>query len=164
LFLTGAIYQAMVGHARSAAPNEACGIVAGMKEKVLKFYPASNREASPTHYLLEPAEQFEIFREVEERGWGLLGIFHSHPEASAFPSQQDIEMAYYPDLIHLIVSLRKGPPELRGFWIRGGKVVEEEIQIGPETEGENSTCDNPKRVADHKALLRKDRLAMTDCN
>ena len=83
----------MIERTRSALPNEACGILVGIKEEMLKFYPAANREASRSHYFLGPSEQLEIFREVEERGWELLGIFHSHLDTPAYPSQQDIDMA-----------------------------------------------------------------------
>jgi proteasome lid subunit RPN8/RPN11 len=82
----------------------------------------------------------EIFREVKERGWELSGIFHSHLDTPAYPSQQDIDMACYPDVVHLIASPCEGSsPMVGGFSVRDAEVVEEEIQMGSEGEGENLT-------------------------
>jgi len=75
----------MIERARSALPNEACGILVGIKEEMLKFYPAANREASRSHYFLGPSEQLEIFREVEERGWELLGDLSFPPRYAGLP-------------------------------------------------------------------------------
>jgi proteasome lid subunit RPN8/RPN11 len=124
------IFQAMVEHARAALPNEACGILAGREGMALKVYPATNRDASPIHYQLEPTEQLRIFQEMEEKGWEFAGIYHSHVKAEAKPSREDIEIAYYPEALYLILSLRdQKNPVLRGFWIRDGAVEEEEIQL-----------------------------------
>ena len=122
------IFQAMVEHTRTSLPNEACGILARHRGKAVKIYPASNRDASPIHYQLEPSEQFQTFQEIEEKRWE-LGIYHSHVKAKAYPSREDIESAYYPEALYLILSLRDGNhPVLRGFWIRDGVVKEEKIQ------------------------------------
>jgi len=123
------IFRAMVEHARTALPNEACGILARHRGQAMKFYPASNRDASPIHYQLEPTEQFRTFQEIEEKGWE-LGIYHSHVKAEAKPSREDIEIAYYPEALYLILSLRdEKNPVLRGFWIRERVVEEEDIQL-----------------------------------
>jgi proteasome lid subunit RPN8/RPN11 len=130
LLLPGKFHQAMIAHARTTFPNEACGILAGTEEKLEEIYRASNQEASPVHYLLDPTEQFRIFQEIEERGWRMRGIYHSHVKAAAFPSREDIEMAFYPDVLYLILSLRDWQhPELRGFWIQGGEVQEEGVEV-----------------------------------
>ena len=120
----------MLEHARAASPDDACGILAGTGNRVERFYPTANREASPVHYRVDPVEQFRILRELEGYGWRVVGIFHSHPEESARPSPEDIAMAYYPDACYLILSLGDpNQPELRGFWIREGEVDEEEIHL-----------------------------------
>jgi len=130
------MYQAMIEHARSAYPNEACGILGGTGSEVEWIYRTTNREASPIRYRLDPSEQLRIFREMEERGWRMLAIYHSHVSAAAYPSREDIEMAYYPDTLYLILSLRDwNHPELRGFWIREGRVEEEDVNLLPESKG-----------------------------
>lgn len=137
------IYLVMIEQARSAFPNEACGILGGLPARVEQIYPATNREASPVHFLLEPIEQLRIFQDMEEKGWQMLGTYHSHIKAAPYPSCEDIEMAHYPESLHLILSLRDWDhPEVGGFWIREGKVTEEGIEItsqgGEERSGNES--------------------------
>jgi [CysO sulfur-carrier protein]-S-L-cysteine hydrolase len=129
VFLSQEIFQAMVNQAQSALPNEVCGILAIHRDKVMKIYPVTNRDASPIHFQLEPLEQFHIFQEMEREGWKRMGIYHSHGEAKAYPSAEDIGNAHDPEALHFIFSLRdRNRPELRSFWIRDGKVEEEEIE------------------------------------
>jgi len=65
----------------------------------------------------------------------MVGIFHSHVGGPAFPSLEDIQLAYDPDVLHLILSLQdRNHPQLRGFWIREGKVQEEPIHFLAEGE------------------------------
>jgi len=132
------IYRAMIDHARSALPHEACGILAGKGGEAQRIYLTSNREASPFRFRIDPAEQFRILREMEAQGSRMVGIFHSHIEGPAFPSREDIELAYYPDVLYLILSLRDpNHPELRAFWIREGEIKEEAIHLlAEEKEGE----------------------------
>src|SRR5918994_277879 len=52
----------------------------------------------------------------------------SSTKRAAEPSQTDINLAEYPDWLYLIVSL-DGEPTVRGWWIRDGKVAEEELEL-----------------------------------
>ena len=123
----------MVKQALEEAPNEACGLIAGKNGVPVKLYPTTNSEASPTRYLIEPREQLDIMLEMEQNGWDLLAIYHSHIGHPPTPSHRDIKMAYYHDAVYLIVSVRdKEMPELKAFHIAEGKVAEEELRIaGP---------------------------------
>jgi len=129
VFLSKEIVETLVDHARAVFPNEACGMLALLQGRAVKIYPGSNRDASPIHYQLDPVEQFHIFQEIEEKGWK-IGIYHSHTQAKAKPSREDVERAYYPEALYFIISLRNwDDPELRSFWICEGKVKEEEIVL-----------------------------------
>ncbi|MDH7499086.1 MAG: M67 family metallopeptidase [candidate division NC10 bacterium] len=129
------IYRAMIGHARTAFPHEACGILAGREGQVERFYPTGNREASPVRFRVDPSEQLQVLRAIEELGWSMVGIFHSHVGGPAFPSPEDIQLAYDPDVLYVILSLQdQDHPQLRGFWIREGKVQEEPIHLLAEAE------------------------------
>jgi len=75
----------MIYHARQDAPNEACGILAGKNDRVLRLYRARNAEKSPAAYRLFPDEQYRIFKDIEDRGLEIIGIYHSHP--SSLPGQ-----------------------------------------------------------------------------
>ena len=126
------IYDEMLEHAREEAPNECCGILGGRDDEATTLYRATNAERSPLRYTLDPNDLFRItFREIPERNEDMLAIYHSHTASPAYPSQTDINLATYPDLVYLILSL--APPEgeepLRGFRIDDGDVSEVELAV-----------------------------------
>ncbi|MEK6277526.1 MAG: M67 family metallopeptidase [Actinomycetota bacterium] len=120
----------MVAHAREDAPNECCGMIGGSDGEAVTVYRARNAEASPLRYSLDAQDQFRVMKEMEERGEELLGIYHSHTASPAYPSQTDVNLATYPDAVYVIVSLgNSDQPDVRGFWIRNGKIDESELDI-----------------------------------
>ena len=44
----------MIAHAKEDAPNECCGIIAGVDGRATKLYRAINAEATPYRYSVEP--------------------------------------------------------------------------------------------------------------
>jgi proteasome lid subunit RPN8/RPN11 len=130
LHLTAEQREEAVAHAQAEAPREACGLLAGTAGQVQKLYRLSNSEQSPVSYRLDPLEQLRAFEDMEAQGWELLAIYHSHPASPAYPSPRDVELAYYPDAVYVIVSLLDpARPVLRGFRIVEGRVSEEEIAV-----------------------------------
>jgi len=120
----------IVAHAREEAPNECCGIVASTDGAAVKVFRATNAEASPVRYSLDPREQYEITKEIETRGWELGAIYHSHTRSPAYPSQTDVNLAFYPDALYVIVSLAgENAPDLRAFKIAGEQI--EEVPLEP---------------------------------
>ena len=112
------IYEEMLAHAREEAPNECCGIIGGKDGEASTLYRATNAEASPLRYTLDP-----------ERDEEMLAIYHSHTASPAYPSQTDINLATYPDAVYLILSLADGEEPLRGFRIADGQVTEVDLII-----------------------------------
>ena len=128
VYIPRALVDQMVQHALAQRPNEACGMVAGLGNRATKVYPATNSEASPVRYLMEPRDQLRIMRDIEDHDWDLLGIFHSHTHTAAYPSQTDVSLAYYPDALYIIVSLADAAnPVVRAFHIVDGQIREEPI-------------------------------------
>ena len=126
-----ALVDEIVAHAQQDLPNECCGIVATSNGQAVKVYRATNAEASPFRYSLDPREQYEITMEIEEQGQDLGAIYHSHTKSPAYPSQTDINLAFYPDALYLIVSLADpGRPDLKAFRIVDGKIDEAELTVG----------------------------------
>ena len=112
----------LIEHAREGVPIECCGLLAGHITDGVGFattrYPIENELASPTDYLTEPRGMFLAFRSMRERGTELLAIYHSHPASAPIPSRRDIERNTYGEtVVHLIVSLANGEPEVRGWWL-----------------------------------------------
>lgn len=121
----------MVAHARAEMPHECCGILAGVEGKVLKLYRTTNAEHSPFRYNIEPMELLAIYQEIEEMGWKLLGIYHSHTHTEAYPSPVDKKYAYMPESLYFIVSL--SDPDravVRAFRIFQGEITDVELRIG----------------------------------
>jgi [CysO sulfur-carrier protein]-S-L-cysteine hydrolase len=125
-------YDTLVAHARAEYPNEACALLAGPQPpgRVEKAFTLPNAEASPTFYVVEPRAQLRAMTEMDERGWDLVGIFHSHTFTEAYPSRTDVELAAYPDATYLILSLADpDAPVLRGFHIRDHQVSELPVRV-----------------------------------
>ena len=122
------IYEEMVSHARKAFPLECCGLLAGKDGKITRHYPMTNTDQSKISYLMDPREQFQVFKEIRGLGIDLLGIYHSHPKHPAYPSQTDVRLAFYPDATYYILSIQdqEQDPEMRGF-----RIVQEVIEEVP---------------------------------
>lgn len=122
----------IVSHARDELPNECCGIVAGEDGQATHVYRARNAAASPLRYEIDPHELLKIWNDINDRGWVLEAIYHSHTKSPATPSQTDINLARnWPEAIYLIVSLADPQePDFRGFRIVDGNVDDAELSIG----------------------------------
>jgi proteasome lid subunit RPN8/RPN11 len=120
----------MVDHARREFPNEACGLLAAENGAAVHFYPIRNAEASPVHYRMDPQEQLRAMLDMDDRGWDLGAIVHSHTHTRAYPSQTDVGLAFYPDSLYLIVSIAdQSAPEVRAFRITDEEIREEMLEI-----------------------------------
>jgi len=129
--ISQSLVDEIVAHARQDLPNECCGMVGGGGEEARTVYRAENAEASPLRYSIDAKEQFRLMRAIEDAGEELVGIYHSHTKSAAYPSQTDVNLAGWPDAVYLIVSLAEpGAPDLKGFWIREGKIAEAELVVG----------------------------------
>ena len=116
---------AMVDHARSEFPNEACGLLASNNGAIVRFYPIRNAEASPVTYRMEPQDQLKAMLEIDDQDWQLAAIFHSHTRTRAYPSKTDVSLAFYPDSLYVIVSLADdAAPEVRAYRILDGMISE----------------------------------------
>jgi proteasome lid subunit RPN8/RPN11 len=67
------------------------------------------------------------YRQSEEEGLSVLGVFHSHTHSEAYPSPTDIAQAPDPSWHYVLVSLRDIPTVIRSFYIVEGEITEEEV-------------------------------------
>lgn len=123
------IIDQLFDHAKTGLPEEVCGYLAGTDREVTKHFPLTNIDHSPEHFSFDPAEQFQVVREVRKAGQVILANYHSHPETPARPSVEDIRLAYDPEISYVIVSLAAEVPDIKSFRIRNGEVEKEEIQV-----------------------------------
>jgi len=110
-------------------PNEACGLLAGEGNIVKQYFPLTNIDHSPEHFSFDPKEQFSVLKKVRNEGWHIIANYHSHPLTSAHPSDEDIRLAYDPDIIYIIVSLANGKSDIKAFKIKNNKVESIETTI-----------------------------------
>lgn len=109
----------MLKQAYAEAPNECCGVLLGRGEVVDVVFPGRNVHETPqTRYTMHAEDLFRVDRLQNERGWDLVGIYHSHPATKPEPSATDRALATYPDARYVIVSLRDpAHPEVRAWRI-----------------------------------------------
>jgi len=132
LTITADLYGKIVAHARADHPDEACGVIAGPAGtgRPERFIPMLNAERSPTFYRFDSAEQFQVWREMDERDEEPVVIYHSHTATGAFPSRTDISYASEPGAHYVVVSTREPDrAEFRSFRILDGVVTEEEVHV-----------------------------------
>lgn len=129
---------AMLAHLRSAYPEEGCGLLAvgADGETVTAHYPLPNVAPEPRrHYEGEPLAVLEALLAIERAGRRLGAVYHSHPAGPAYPSAEDVRLAFYPTALTLIVSLaRPGCAEWGLFAIRGGAIERRELLLGGDRE------------------------------
>lgn len=88
-----------IAHAQSYYPKEACGLFVRI-EGVTGYWPCRNIADSDEHFVMCP----EDYAEADEAG-EIVGVFHSHPDAPAQPSEQDIKTCQGSGLPWYILSL-----------------------------------------------------------
>jgi len=119
----------LFNHAKNGLPEEVCGYLAGSEREVTRQFKLTNIDHSNEHFSFDPAEQFQVVREVRKAGLEILANYHSHPESPARPSQEDIRLAFDPNISYVIVSLVAEIPDVKSFRIQNGEVEKEEIRI-----------------------------------
>ncbi len=145
--LTREQLEQLIALARADSPQETCGLIGGKDGKAQRVYALKNVDDQPRiRYLADPQQQLLALRDIDENGWDVLAIFHSHPATQAYPSETDIGRAFYPEAIYILISLQN--PEqatVRGYRIDQGQVTEVTLEI--EDEKDESPRTNSGRSA-----------------
>jgi [CysO sulfur-carrier protein]-S-L-cysteine hydrolase len=123
------LFDQMVSHARADAPNECCGMIASRDGEAITVYPAANAAASPLRYEIDGAEQYRIQMAIDDEDLDLGAIYHSHTRSAPYPSQTDINLAFYPEALYVIVGVAGEEAEVRAYRIRDGQVDEAELTV-----------------------------------
>jgi proteasome lid subunit RPN8/RPN11 len=103
-------------HARTEAPNEACGLIVLRDGHAERYVRGRNTLESPYRFQLELDDVETWF--LEDEGFE-LAVFHSHPETAPRPSRTDIEnVGLWAGKPYVIYSLARD--ELAGWRIVDG--------------------------------------------
>ena len=110
-------------HGADAYPEEGCGFLLGTvtdtgTNRVTALRRATNRhpEWRTRRYQLTADDYRDADAAAQERGLDVVGIYHSHPDHPAEPSETDLEEATFPGYTYVIVSVHDGAPENLTAW------------------------------------------------
>ena len=113
--LTPAQLQAIEGAAEAAYPEEACGLLVGRSGPGEGYWvsavEASANVAEPPRtrrFEVDPKLRLRLERDLRESPDSVIGVYHSHPNGSAKPSETDISMIFEPDMVWLITAVADG--------------------------------------------------------
>jgi [CysO sulfur-carrier protein]-S-L-cysteine hydrolase len=119
----------IVAQARDEAPNECCGIVGARDGEAVTLYPVRNAAASPLRYEMDPRDQLRVFEALDEAALDVGAIYHSHTRSAPEPSQTDINLAFYPDALYLIVGVAGEEDDVRAWRIVDGQVSAAPLEV-----------------------------------
>ena len=101
--------------AEAAYPEECCGLLVGRSEPsgdrvVMRVIASPNvvEGGARDRFEVDPQVRFDVQRALEDGLERIVGHYHSHPDHAAQPSGRDLEMAWEPDLVWLIVAVYDG--------------------------------------------------------
>lgn len=117
-------YQQMQDDVSRKAPEEACGLVAGVGNQSIKVYVITNELHSPVRFRMHPQEQVDAILAIEQKGWEMLAIYHSHPSGPGHLSITDIKENAYPGVPYLIWFPHGGKWMCQGFLIQEQQVLD----------------------------------------
>ena len=93
IILTEAQKQILSNHADNEKPNESCAILFGTDNeeevKVEKVFLTKNIDQSPVNFTISAEQRLEADKMERESQLKIIGIFHSHPDSKAYPSNTD---------------------------------------------------------------------------
>ena len=121
--LTLAQLQAIERAAEDAYPEEACGLLVGRSERG-EGYRVSAVEASVNvaepprtrRFEVDPKLRLRLERALSESPDSVIGVYHSHPDGSAEPSETDVSMIFEPDMVWLITAVAGGRAGATAGW------------------------------------------------
>jgi proteasome lid subunit RPN8/RPN11 len=115
-------------HVSNEAPLEACGMLAGVRNRVEAVLPVHNVLLILNRFRMDSREQYYAFDWIETNGPNLIGIYHSHPNGPLTVSLSDIAESAY-EVGNIIWSQVADTWKVKGFWIESACASEVSIQV-----------------------------------
>ena len=91
-------------YSENQKPNEACAILFGKDDQVLDIFLTENIEESPLNFTISNEQLIEGYNIAEQKKMEVIGIFHSHPNSDAFPSNTDKKFMQSNPVVWIIYS------------------------------------------------------------
>ncbi len=133
LTLTATHEATIRAHAKRTYPDECCGLLLGeitpMGKTVMEVWETENAwspetvgelSALPTltkerRYVIHPKELLRAQKQARDRQLSIIGIYHSHPDSPAIPSECDREYAWS-QYSYIIVCVEQGQATQLSNW------------------------------------------------
>lgn len=125
------MYDEIIAHTQEGGADEICGMIAGRDGRAVRLYRVENAaENKPVRYVMQPEDQLRVLKDIDENGWDVLAIYHSHPSSINYPSATDVADAeQWPDPYYIICTLTNPEKPLRAFRLANGEINEAEVMI-----------------------------------
>ncbi len=103
--------------AEAAYPEECCGLLIGSGSgppepgyRVARVAVSENKapDRREARFEVDPALRLTLQRRLRGGPDRVIGLFHSHPDGAAEPSPRDLDSAWEPELVWLIVAVSAG--------------------------------------------------------
>ncbi len=117
--------------AEAGYPREACGLLVGRQEpgrvwiERVVSAPNLNTERARDRYELDPGTLMRTDAAARDEGLEIVGIWHSHPDHPAMPSETDRVQAWE-GWSYVIVAVRDGRTEALRCWRLASDAFREE--------------------------------------
>ena len=93
LIITESQKKILANYADNERPNESCAVLFGAtndKQTIVKeIFLTQNIEESPVNFTISNDELLKVYKAAEDKKMQVVGIFHSHPNSEAYPSETD---------------------------------------------------------------------------
>lgn len=111
-------------HGERGFPNEVCGLLLGSEREggcvIESLVPIENSfedEEQYHRFLITPADMFRAERTARKQKRDVLGVYHSHPNSPARPSEYDRDHAAWTAWSYIIVSVMQGQAADMRAWL-----------------------------------------------
>ena len=125
---------AIMESAEIAYPFECCGLLIGQIKNesnyfVNEFKPSPNvaKGNHKTNFEIDHKIRLKIMKDLRDGPNKVIGHYHSHPNQTSEPSTKDLDMAFEPELVWLIIAVENGEANLPRAYIlnKSGKNFQE---------------------------------------
>lgn len=127
------VFDKLTEHAEKSYPYEGCGILTGIPGELVEVHFVENKimDRKRDRYEIDPRDFLRVDNLSKDKGYEIVGFYHSHPDHPPLPSDFDIEHAW-PEYIYIIISVASGTVDTIKAWKlnpENKKIKEEEINI-----------------------------------
>jgi proteasome lid subunit RPN8/RPN11 len=117
----GDLLERMRGHGEETYPHECCGFMLGTAEDGLQTITEIRRQenertdSKENRFVISPDQFRAAEKYARKNGLLLVGIYHSHPDSPARPSEYDRDHAW-PWFSYVIISVKGGKAVESNAW------------------------------------------------